>query len=81
MTGSEFQPDTAAHVVVPADLIGAATVAQLLGVDKSTVTRRAAAGALPVLAQLDGPGGAYVFDRTEIEALLPGHAGPRKEPK
>lgn len=58
-----------AQVIIPADLIGAARVAEILGLDKSSVTRRAAAGTLPVLAQLDGPGGAYVFNESDILAL------------
>ena len=58
-----------AMVIIPADLIGAARVAHLLGIDKSNVTRRAAAGTIPVLAQLDGPGGAYIFNEPDILAL------------
>ncbi|MDQ5821183.1 MAG: hypothetical protein M3540_07075 [Actinomycetota bacterium] len=60
----------AALVIMPGDLIGAATVASLLGIDKSSVTRRVAAGKLPALAQLDGPGGAYVFNKPDILALV-----------
>ena len=58
-----------AIVIMPDDLIGAATVAALLGIDKSNVTRRAKAGKLPVLAQLDGPHGAYVFNKPDILAI------------
>lgn len=57
-----------AIMVVPAELIGAARVADILGIDKSNVTRRAAAGNIPVLAQLDGPGGVYVFNEPDITA-------------
>lgn len=52
--------------IIPEELIGTATVCELLGVDKATVFRRIRAGELPVLAQLDGPGGAYVFNRPDI---------------
>lgn len=55
--------------IIPADLIGAARVADILGIDKSNVTRRASTGSIPVLAQLDGPGGAYVFNQPDILAL------------
>jgi hypothetical protein len=61
---------TEAMVLVPADLIGAARVADILGLDKSSVTRRVHAGTIPVLAQLDGPGGAYVFNQPDIMALV-----------
>ncbi len=60
---------TVAMFIIPADLIGAARVADLLGIDKSNVTRRVHAGTIPVLAQLDGPGGAYVFNQPDILAL------------
>lgn len=56
----------------PADLIGAAEVCRILGIQhRSTLTRRIEAGTVPVLAQLDGPGGPYVFDRQQILALEP----------
>lgn len=55
-------------MVVPSDLIDVQTVADLLAVDRSTVTRRAKAGTLPVLAQL--PSGVYVFDVNDITALV-----------
>lgn len=62
------RPDVAI-AVVPSDLIGAATVAAILGIDRSNVTRGVHAGTIPYIAQLDGPGGAYVFDRTEIDPM------------
>jgi hypothetical protein len=43
---------------------------ELLGIDhRSTLKRRIEAGTIPYLAQLDGPGGPYVFDRHDIERL------------
>jgi hypothetical protein len=65
-----------AMVIVPAELIGAARVADILGIDKSNVTRRAATGSIPVLAQLDGPGGVYVFNEPDIKAWA--DAGPKR---
>lgn len=56
-------------MVIPGDLIGSAEVCSILGVNRATVVRRAKAGTLPVLAQLDGSNGALVFDRSDIEAL------------
>lgn len=55
-------------MITPGQLIGAATVCTLLGIDRSTMSRRIAAGKLTPLAQLDGPRGAFVFDRTDVEA-------------
>lgn len=55
-------------MVVPTDLIDAQTVADMLAVDKSTVTRRAKAGTLPVLVQLAS--GIYIFDVNDIRAMV-----------
>lgn len=63
-------PGGEAIFIIPAELIGTQEVCRLLGIDKSTVVRRIAAGTLPVLAQLDGPGGAYVFNRPDVLATL-----------
>lgn len=56
------------RVIAPSDLIGTGTAAQIMGVNKTTLTRQIAAGKLEPFSQLDGPGGAFVFDRNEIEA-------------
>lgn len=53
-------------MVVPSDLIDAATAGRLLGVVATTITRRAKAGTLPYLAKLAC--GVYVFDRSAVEA-------------
>lgn len=63
---TEAQP----RLIVPGDLIGAAEVCRLLGINRATVVRRVRAGALPCLAKLDGSNGALVFDRTDIAALV-----------
>lgn len=60
--------------VVPSDLIGSRETAALLRVDKSTLVRKIAAGKIQPLTRLDGPRGAFVFDRTEIQALAEGDA-------
>ena len=56
--------------IIPDELIGTQRVCELLGVDKATVFRRINAGKLPYLAQLDGPGGAYVFNLPDILAYM-----------
>ena len=78
MPGRYIRPGNEAHMIVPSDLIGAMETANMLGIDRSTLTRRIQAGDVKPLAQLDGPGGAYVFDRTEIAALLQGGKPPSK---
>ncbi|MCC2033894.1 helix-turn-helix domain-containing protein [Microbacterium allomyrinae] len=50
------------------DLIGSAETARMLGVQRSTVTRRVAAGALAPLVIVPGYRGDFLFDRAEIEA-------------
>jgi predicted DNA-binding transcriptional regulator AlpA len=57
------------QIVWRSNIIGTTAVCALLGVNRGTVSRRVKAGTLPVLAQLDGPNGALVFDRAAIEAL------------
>lgn len=64
------RPAPEPRLISPGDLIGAAEAARLLGITvRSTLIRRVEAGRIPYLAQLDGPGGPYVFDRHDIEAL------------
>lgn len=63
---SQFTPSQEARMIVPGDLIGAREAAKRLGVDRSTLNRRIEAGKIKPLAQLDGPNGAYVFDRNDI---------------
>lgn len=53
-------------MIVPGEIIGAKLAAELLGLDRSTVIRRAKRGALPSLGQIDES--VWIFDRTEIEA-------------
>jgi excisionase family DNA binding protein len=61
-------PDEA-RIIRPSQLIGAAEAAEILGLQRSTLTRWIHRGAIKPLAKLDGGRGAYVFDRAEILAL------------
>lgn len=56
------------RMIVPDDLISASTVANMLGISRAQVVRRVQSGVLTAFAKLDGPLGAYVFDRNDIEA-------------
>lgn len=60
--------DAQPRIVWCEQLIGSATVCAILGIDRSTLTRRIGRGELIPLAQLDGPNGAYVFDRSDFPA-------------
>jgi predicted site-specific integrase-resolvase len=65
-----MEPSQEPRLISPGDLIGSGEVMELLGIDhRSTLKRRIEAGTIPYLAQLDGPGGPYVFDRHDIERL------------
>lgn len=65
---STVQAGTEARIINPSDLIDAATAADLLGLDRSTVTRRAKAGTLPYVVQVSS--GAYIFDAGDIRAAV-----------
>lgn len=58
------QAGTEARMIQPADLIDAQSAADLLGLAKTTVTRRAKAGTLDTVAQL--PNGTWIFDALDI---------------
>lgn len=54
------------------ELIGTLAASQLLGIDRSTFTRRVNAGKIPIAVKTIGAGGhtaAMLFDRTVIEEL------------
>lgn len=70
-----------ARIVFPRDLISTGEAAKMLGVDRATIVRRARAGKLPVVAQLDADTGhgAYVFDRNEIRDLGSSHGMANNE--
>lgn len=60
--------DGQSRIVWCEQLIGSQTVCAILGIDRSTLSRRIARGELMPLAQLDGPKGAFVFDRGDFPA-------------
>lgn len=55
-----------ARIIDPADLIGAGVVCSMLSIDRATMSRWIAKGKLLPLAQLDGPRGAFIFDRNDV---------------
>lgn len=57
------------RIVWPGQLIGAAEACSILHIDRSTLSRRIRDGRIQPLTQLDGPNGAFVFDRTDVQAL------------
>ena len=61
--------DQECRIVWPGQLIGAAEACAILHIDRSTLSRRIRDGRIAPLAQLDGPNGAFVFDRTDVQAL------------
>ena len=65
---STVSAGTEARIIHPSDLVDAATVAGMLGLDRSTVTRRAKAGTLPYVVQVSS--GAYIFDKGDIRRAV-----------
>ncbi|WP_144630257.1 helix-turn-helix domain-containing protein [Arthrobacter woluwensis] len=59
---------TTPRVVTPQDLIGTASAASILGIDRATLTRWVATGRISPLGRIDGSG-PFVFDRSDIEAV------------
>lgn len=49
-------------------LIGSAEACQLLGINRSTLTRRVSRGELPPVGKLRGTNGAWIFRQADIEA-------------
>lgn len=50
--------------------IASSEAARILGLSRSQVNRLAATGRIPFVVKAPGVRGAYIFDRTDIEALL-----------
>lgn len=61
------------------DVIGSFEAAQLLGVSHGTLRNRIADGSIVPLIKLPGRTGAYVFERTAVEALVQTLAGHHNE--
>lgn len=53
----------------PNDLISTTEVARLLGIDRSGVIKRVKAGDLSPVQKLPGRTGAYLFRRSDVEAV------------
>lgn len=51
------------------EIIGSAEAAEILGVDRRTLTRMVADGRIEPATKLPARTGAYLFDRAAIEAL------------
>lgn len=52
------------------NLIGVAEAAKLTGLDRRTLHRKVERGELPYVTKLDGLRGAYIFNRSDVLALL-----------
>ena len=62
----------AARIIIPSQLIGAAEAAEILGLERSTLTRWIQRKRITPLTKIDGARGAYVFDRADVVALAQG---------
>ncbi|HMH92621.1 MAG TPA: helix-turn-helix domain-containing protein [Streptosporangiaceae bacterium] len=56
-------------------LIGSAEACELLGIDRSTLSRRVARGEITPAQKMPGETGPFLFQRDEIERVLADHAG------
>jgi predicted site-specific integrase-resolvase len=61
-----------ARIIIPSQLIGAAEAAEILGLERSTLTRWIQRERIKPLTQLDGKRGAYVFDRADVVSISQG---------
>lgn len=68
LTSTQKLQEPQPRIIWCEQLIGSKTVCALLNIDRSTLTRRIERGELTPLAQLDGPNGAFVFDRGDFPA-------------
>lgn len=61
----------------PLSVIGSAAACKILGIDRSTLIRRIAAGVDPQpVGQLPGASGAYLFDRAQVERIAQAESLP-----
>lgn len=56
---------------VTPNLIGSAKVCELLGIDRSTLTRWIQSGRIKAAMKMPGPKGAYLFDPAAVDAAKP----------
>jgi hypothetical protein len=57
------------HVASHTDLIGSTESCRILQIDKSTLSRLVTGGTIKPASKFPGRNGAYVFHRSDIEAL------------
>ena len=55
--------------MAPPDLLATTEAAALIGVERSTLSRWAAAGRISIAHQLPGRNGAILFTRSEVERV------------
>lgn len=55
-------------------LLGTVEAAEMIGVERSTLTRWVASGRILPIRKLPGRNGAVLFDRTEVERVAAGYA-------
>jgi len=53
------------------NLVGVAEAARITGLDRRTLHRKVERGELAAVGKLEGKTGAYIFNRADIEALIP----------
>lgn len=58
-------------------LVSTAEAAELLGIDRSGIIRRVAAGDLAPAKSLGGKTGAHLFSRADVLALIPAAGAPQ----
>ena len=56
-------------MTTPTEWIGSAEACQILDVDRSTLVRMVKSGRLTAETKMPGASGAYVFARSDVEAL------------
>ena len=60
---------------MPAELLATIEAAQIIGVERSTLSRWVSAGRIKVAHRLPGKNGAVLFARSEVERVAREYAG------
>jgi predicted site-specific integrase-resolvase len=69
------------HMETESDLVGTRDAAEIIGCERSTLSRWVALGKLPLALQLTGPTGAHLFHRADVDRLAVEYrSNPRKRP-